>query len=513
MANPFLYTEDDIDETRSSNPFFDANPNDITADNPFLSESNPFASFGETENVISQQYIDPPQLLYQPDVFIDNCSNELLDLGGDKENQIQNSVDVNENNRSKKSPPERPTPPSNMQDLISTLSSQLDMTSNKLLGQIPATRTPSPVSMRDLHSPSPTPETQFDDLLGACEGKDFDEQSAQDALMVDLMDTDNVNVIPTTKTKEDILNLFNPPTEKKPVDFLCDDNIPFETHVTESSENSEVMVNADELLQIEENEKKNIQIVTEDVDPDTANQFEISVSPKDTTSSNDISETVVASHQNTLVNEETPSNGTAINPFMIESTGEIPEKIEESTQNEAAQTLHTFPENDITQDSMLRTEPMEYQPDKFDLFAVKFEESKSKRNSLTNQDNDFQTKYSPNDAWGSSNIATTDSFGFDADDNFSAMDITSDMIKPHIESDEEHQFNVVIRPQGAITKWTENVSTSVPASKPVQYYQEETGKSISKVKVFKQISIKNDHYWCFEILILIVSSKLYSIKS
>ncbi|KAH8310062.1 hypothetical protein KR067_009607, partial [Drosophila pandora] len=45
------------------------------------------------------------------------------------------------------------------------VSSQLEETSSELLGRIPATRSPSPVSMRDLHSPSPTPDSGLADLL------------------------------------------------------------------------------------------------------------------------------------------------------------------------------------------------------------------------------------------------------------------------------------------------------------------------------------------------------------
>jgi len=63
-------------------------------------------------------------------------------------------------------PPPRPqAPPQSTQDLISTVSNQLEETSSELLGRIPATRSPSPVSMRDLHSPSPTPDSGLADLL------------------------------------------------------------------------------------------------------------------------------------------------------------------------------------------------------------------------------------------------------------------------------------------------------------------------------------------------------------
>ncbi|XP_049280632.1 protein stoned-B [Anopheles funestus] len=66
--------------------------------------------------------------------------------------------------------PPRPIPPSHAtQQLISSIADQLDQTSTNLLQKIPVTRTPSPVSMRDLHSPSPTPG-DFGDLMSGSTG-------------------------------------------------------------------------------------------------------------------------------------------------------------------------------------------------------------------------------------------------------------------------------------------------------------------------------------------------------
>lgn len=64
--------------------------------------------------------------------------------------------------------PQRPAPPSQVtQQLITNLTDHLDATSHNLLGKIPVTQPPSPVSMRDLQSPSPTPDV--DDLLDVTE--------------------------------------------------------------------------------------------------------------------------------------------------------------------------------------------------------------------------------------------------------------------------------------------------------------------------------------------------------
>ncbi|CAG9858566.1 unnamed protein product [Phyllotreta striolata] len=62
-------------------------------------------------------------------------------------------------------PPPRPPPSKETQDLLMSVMGAMDATSSSLLGKIPPTRSPSPVNMRDLHSPSPTPEPTFGDLL------------------------------------------------------------------------------------------------------------------------------------------------------------------------------------------------------------------------------------------------------------------------------------------------------------------------------------------------------------
>ena len=63
-------------------------------------------------------------------------------------------------------PPPRPEPPSKeTKDLILSVTGAMEATSSHLLDRLQATRTPSPTPMRDLHSPSPTPDVMFPDLL------------------------------------------------------------------------------------------------------------------------------------------------------------------------------------------------------------------------------------------------------------------------------------------------------------------------------------------------------------
>lgn len=65
-------------------------------------------------------------------------------------------------------PPPRPVPPSKeTKDLILSVTGAMEATSSHLLDRLQATRTPSPTPIRDLHSPSPTPDIPFSDLLGS----------------------------------------------------------------------------------------------------------------------------------------------------------------------------------------------------------------------------------------------------------------------------------------------------------------------------------------------------------
>ncbi|XP_067011796.2 protein stoned-B [Anabrus simplex] len=63
-------------------------------------------------------------------------------------------------------PPPRPPPSKETKDLILSVTGAMEATSSHLLDRLQATRTPSPTPIRDLHSPSPTPDAPFSDFLG-----------------------------------------------------------------------------------------------------------------------------------------------------------------------------------------------------------------------------------------------------------------------------------------------------------------------------------------------------------
>lgn len=180
-ANPFLFTEDDYVSPHSatSNPFLVNDDFQGEADNPFLSSSqnaaatNPFAFdpeelegaeqevtascdhnfFSVNENSFSSVPQKPTDLDLK---YTNTVDTHVKDEGGHQKNVV---------------PPPRPPPSKETQDLLMSVMGAMDATSSHLLDRIPPTRTPSPVSMRDLHSPSPTPEPTCGDLLDVGDSK------------------------------------------------------------------------------------------------------------------------------------------------------------------------------------------------------------------------------------------------------------------------------------------------------------------------------------------------------
>nr|XP_014092234.1 protein stoned-B [Bactrocera oleae]XP_036222082.1 protein stoned-B [Bactrocera oleae] len=158
MANPFLMDDDleGVDADPTANPFFtkaDAEEGVVETENPFSGQSNPFA-FGDEpdDGPAPASDIDPAMSFFGTTI---EAEDDAL--------SIKSTVEEDDET-SKRGPPPRPVPPQT-QELINTVSNQMEETSSELLGRIPATRSPSPVSMRDLHSPSPTPDSGLADLL------------------------------------------------------------------------------------------------------------------------------------------------------------------------------------------------------------------------------------------------------------------------------------------------------------------------------------------------------------
>lgn len=286
MANPFLFTEEEMAEEVPSqetfaNPFLmedtgEAEDDAVGApsDNPFFDQqvSNPFADFQQpAEEVTAAPGEDAINTS-----FFDTTINDAEDIavppvqinvgGGGGIGDFYSSEDELEKTR-KGAPPPRPGPPIAAQHLISTVAGQLDLASHDLLGRIPVTRTPSPVSMRDLHSPSPPPEENLlmDDQMPEDEQvipaelpkatparppprpqpppkpeppqqvvPQHQEPASQEPDIMDMFGVEETQVPsrpPPPKTNEDILSLFSAPAEQEEVQLtdLLSEDIPVYT--------------------------------------------------------------------------------------------------------------------------------------------------------------------------------------------------------------------------------------------------------------------------------------------
>ncbi|CAG9762427.1 unnamed protein product [Ceutorhynchus assimilis] len=164
----------------NSNPFLMEDDPTGMDDNPFLSQtataaSNPFA-FDPMElepaeaAVPSNAFMDiasTAQDFFTSNTVVTETANFFSDV------QIVNStaqkptdLDLKYSHQEPARPlPPRPPQSKETQDLLMSVMGAMDATSSHLLDRIPPTRSPSPISMRDLQSPSPTPEPAFGDLL------------------------------------------------------------------------------------------------------------------------------------------------------------------------------------------------------------------------------------------------------------------------------------------------------------------------------------------------------------
>ncbi|XP_031784782.1 protein stoned-B [Nasonia vitripennis] len=199
-GNPFLmddYPAPDASMAQASNPFlqdFSAPAEEATAGadvNPFFNfvtdqtyqpptdSTNPFASFGmeaaavvpepEPTSFVSPEAAAVPQAP-EPVTTVDLFGDEPVQPAAATPVQLSSPpqatpVTSPPSKPSRPPPPPRPgppPPPRNTKDLILSVTGAMDETSNQMLDRLQATRTPSPTLM---HSPSPTPEHSFADLL------------------------------------------------------------------------------------------------------------------------------------------------------------------------------------------------------------------------------------------------------------------------------------------------------------------------------------------------------------
>lgn len=227
-SNPFLQDfTDAAAPSASENPFLNFVTSDQTYEPPMSVEStNPFASFGiestapNTEFGATTDTNTPATNVFtsQPSDIFATSDNTNVDLFGTTTVEKQPATVVSPPQHTpaatppskngkplpSRPPPPRPQPPpiphppvqppaKNTKDLILSVTGAMDATSNHLLDRLQATRTPSPTLM---HSPSPTPEHSFADLLDV------------DSNVPDLIPDDKIVEPPKN---QDIMDLFDAP--------------------------------------------------------------------------------------------------------------------------------------------------------------------------------------------------------------------------------------------------------------------------------------------------------------
>ncbi|XP_020289485.1 protein stoned-B-like [Pseudomyrmex gracilis] len=227
VSNPFLqdFTDTSISGV-GENPFLNF-ASDQSYEPPVSVEStNPFASFGIESTAPSTDFgtaadINTPATnvftSQSTNIFV-TSDNTDVDLFGTMtttstteqpttvvsppQEQATDAIVATaptKNGRPSRPPPPRPQPPpvpppaKNTKDLILSVTGAMDATSNHLLDRLQATRTPSPTLM---HSPSPTPEHSFADLLDV------------DSNVPDLIPDDKPAELPKN---QDIMDLFDAP--------------------------------------------------------------------------------------------------------------------------------------------------------------------------------------------------------------------------------------------------------------------------------------------------------------
>lgn len=166
MSNPFLF-DDEVEPAAADtapNPFLlsggDAET-EAEVDNPFLAAEEAVNPFAFNDDSVEPQ---TSAVATAEKLAATHAVDKAMSFFGTTITEDDDTADVAApviTTTAAAAPPPRPTPPTAAanQELISSVVDQLDQTSSHLLDRIPKTRTPSPVSMRDLHSPSPTPES------------------------------------------------------------------------------------------------------------------------------------------------------------------------------------------------------------------------------------------------------------------------------------------------------------------------------------------------------------------
>ncbi|XP_031766875.2 protein stoned-B-like [Galleria mellonella] len=263
ILNPFMMTDTEPNTFSNDNPFAASNPFSDFGNNyePPAGDTVPADIFGITDptSIGAKQCNDFTAETTTFDVFSAHSSvSERLTKPTELE-LTSTTVDLTYPIEDETFTQQRPLPPET-QNLILSVTGQMEFTSSHLLDRIPPTRTPSPVSVRDIHSPSPTPEPEAEpepvtDSFDINRNKPARppparpppvarpppprpapppvpqvQPSQQPQPKPTQPALDDINLfdapapVAVKPTKEDILSLYSAPKkEQQPIDFLSDD--------------------------------------------------------------------------------------------------------------------------------------------------------------------------------------------------------------------------------------------------------------------------------------------------
>ncbi|KAF5294254.1 hypothetical protein FQR65_LT10840 [Abscondita terminalis] len=168
----------------------------------------------EPEELLTDQSNIPPILAPQKPSGLNLKHTNTVDSVPYNQNQSYQN-DIQMHNGPPRPPPPRPPPSKETQDLLMSVMGAMDATSSHLLDKIPPTRTPSPVSMRDLHSPSPTPEPNFTDLVDVSENKI--QEHSSDLLSLSDDNSCDINQNPPVPLQNTVVCQPPPPRPAPPI--------------------------------------------------------------------------------------------------------------------------------------------------------------------------------------------------------------------------------------------------------------------------------------------------------
>ncbi|EFA02108.2 Protein stoned-B-like Protein [Tribolium castaneum] len=347
--------------------------------------------------------------------------------------------------------PPPPRPPKETQDLLMSVMGAMDATSSHLLDRIPPTRTPSPVNMRDLHSPSPTPEPPtFGDLLDV--GNTNPTKPTEDLLTLN-QDNDinqnppndkparpkpprrndghvGVETVPKVATKADILNLYNAPKQEKTTDLLFDSVEPEEVKPEPVPDNFISPEPSQNDLQMDTSDSQS----KGSVSSVTFNPF--------------AAQEPVLDNNVFLQNAENQSPKSNIDnqsPATVDNQFPATDIFDKSTVDNQTVVTDIFTKPAVDNREIFAP-TVEKTEDEFDAFAQKFESVKDENKNGV-------------DAWGNDFGANQDSStGFGAEESFDAFLALQEPTVPQStpnrvskaasqESDEDKDFSVFIKPK------------------------------------------------------------------